>query len=339
MAVASTPGRLAEVVVQQSGQGNQVVAAFLEADAARSYVDKRALRVVGDVSLLAGGDEQTQENGATRIERRSPGLPGKLLACYSPRGGAGTSLLAAALASHAANACSLSTLLIDLDLQNGSQAFFFDITDARRHSIMGLKPLVDEVVARCEGDLDRVAVEAAHVVSDEILLSRTFAVDERLRVLCALDDPAAIDDYADPGTHMEALLAIVSTAFDVVVVDVPNTVDVFTAPALFRADRIALVSLDDVPSQVKVARMLNLMLGPMIQARGLDVRQQCLLTMCRTNRQRLDVPMPIPVAATIPEDARYADAALNRRQSLSRLADTPYARAVGSLAAALGLAG
>ena len=62
------------------------------------------------------------------VQPRRSGGRGQVFACYSPRGGSGTSLLAAALASRIAQDPQLRVLLVDLDLQNGSQSYFFDVT-------------------------------------------------------------------------------------------------------------------------------------------------------------------------------------------------------------------
>ena len=251
---------------------------------------------------------------------RATGGPGQVFAVYSPRGGSGTSLLAATLASRIAQDPALRVLLVDLDLQNGSQSYYFDVTEQKRCSVLGLKPLIDEILVKCDGDLSRVVAEAPSVLSDEILMAKTFE-RENLRVLCALDDPAAIDDYVDPSSHMEALMAVLGNNFDVVILDLPNTVDQFTAPALFRSDRIVVVTPEDIPSQIKVARMLNLVLAPMIEAREMALQERCFLVVSRSSKKKLEVPMPIGIAASLPDDKKYLENfAESTSRSASRLA-------------------
>ncbi|MEA2646485.1 MAG: pilus assembly protein CpaE, partial [Chloroflexota bacterium] len=269
------------------------------------------------------------------VAPRASGAPGQVFAVYSARGGAGTSLLAATLASEVAKNPALRVLLVDLDLQNGSQSYFYDVTEQRRCSVLGLKPLVDEILVKCEGDLSRVAVVAPSVISEEILLAKTFQRDN-LHVLCALDDPAAIDDYMDPSTHMEALMQVLTANFDVVVLDLPNTVDQFTAPTLFRSDRILVVTPEDIPSQIKIARMLNLVLSPMIEARELPLQERCFLVVNRSKKKKLEVPMPIGIAATLPEDDKFIENFAEKHQPLSKSGNTGYPKAVAQLAQLMG---
>ncbi|MGI8609692.1 MAG: AAA family ATPase [Candidatus Dormibacteria bacterium] len=272
------------------------------------------------------------------VQPRKSGGKGQVFACYSPRGGSGTSLLAAALASKIAQDASLRVLLVDLDLQNGSQSYFFDVTEMKRSSVLGLKPLVDEILVRAEGKMERVPAEAGAVISEEILLNKCYRKDN-LYILCALDDPAAIDDYADPSTHMEALVQILANNFDVVVLDLPNTVDMFTAPALFQSDRILVVTPDDIPSQIKVARMLNLVLGPMIEARDLRVQDRCFLVVNRSSKKKLEVPMPVAVAATIPDDKKFMEGFVEKHEPYAKVASSGVGKAVAGLATFLGVGG
>jgi cellulose biosynthesis protein BcsQ len=272
------------------------------------------------------------------VQPRKTGGKGQVFACYSPRGGSGTSVLAASLASRIAQDSGLRVLLVDLDLQNGSQSFFFDVTEMKRSSVLGLKPLIDEILVRAEGKMDRVAAEAGAVISEEILLNKCFRKDN-LYILCALDDPAAIDDYADPSTHMEALVQVLANNFDVVVLDLPNTVDMFTAPALFQSDRILVVTPEDVPSQIKVARMLNLVLAPMIEARDFRVQERCFLVVNRSGKKKLEVPMPVAVAATIPDDKKFVEGFVEKHQPYAKVAGSGFGKAVGQLSTFLGAGG
>jgi cellulose biosynthesis protein BcsQ len=272
------------------------------------------------------------------VQPRRGGGKGQVFSCYSPRGGSGTSVLAAALASRVAQDPGLRVLLVDLDLQNGSQSFFFDVTEMKRSSVLGLKPLIDEILVRVEGDQSRVSAEAGSVISEEILLNKCFRKDN-LYILCALDDPAAVDDYEDPSSHMEALVDVLSNNFDVVILDLPNTVDMFTAPALFRSDRILVATPEDIPSQIKVARMLNLVLAPMIEARDMRVQERCFLVVNRSNKKKLEVPMPVAVAASLPDDKKFIEAFVEKHQPYAKAAGSGYGKAVSQLATFLGSGG
>ena len=368
--VAYSPNRtrLTRLVSEQASSGNRVMAAFLHLESAQAYGVRHPYRLVGEstngAAPAGAGTPPAQEPALTPVSEPdpAPALPlatmpvvtapgqmdavqprksggrGQVFACYSPRGGSGTSVLAAALASRIAQDPQLRVLLVDLDLQNGSQSYFFDVTEMKRSSVLGLKPLIDEILVRAEGHLERVEAEAGAVISEEILLNKCFRRDN-LYLLCALDDPAAVDDYADPSSHMEALVQVLSSNFDVVVLDLPNTVDMFTAPALFQSDRILVVTPDDVPSQIKVARMLNLVLAPMIEARDLRVQERCFLVVNRSGKKKLEVPMPLAVAAALPDDKKFIEAFVEKHVPYARVAGSGYGKAVAQLSTFLGAGG
>lgn len=401
-AFSPSPTRLVRIVSEQTAQGNQVMAAFLNPFTARGYLNRNPMPVVGDsldgdsapaAEAVAAGPEETAmfapgaggepatdafapvaapsdapPDGAPAgyappaeapafaappasaapppmapigavqaVAPRATGGPGQVFAVYSPRGGAGTSLLAATLASRIAMDPALRVLLVDLDLQNGSQSYYFDVTEQKRSSVLGLKPLIDEILVKCDGDVSRVVAEAPSVISEEILLAKTFDRDN-LHILTALDDPAAIDDYMDPSLHMEALMMVLGNNFDVVVLDLPNTVDQFTAPALFRADRIVVVTPEDIPSQIKVARMLNLVLAPMVEARELALQERCFLVVNRSSKKKLEVPMPIGIAASLPDDKKFIEHFAEKHEGLGKSGSTAYPKAVATLATFLGAA-
>ena len=384
--VAYSPNRakLTRLVSEQAAAGNQVMAAFLNDEAARSYAGQHPYALVGEPlngaaaaavptppepafappapAESAGIPQPTFPAAAPQpafeapaapppmpapvaapgqleaVQPRRSGAKGQVFAVYSPRGGSGTSVLAAALAARIAQDQGLRVLLVDLDLQNGSQSYFFDVTEMKRSSVLGLKPLIDEILVRVEGDLSRVPAEAGSVISEEILLNKCFRKDN-LYVLCALDDPAAIDDYGDPSSHMEALVEVLSNNFDVVILDLPNTVDMFTAPALFLSDRILVVTPEDIPSQIKVARMLNLVLAPMIEARDMRVQERCFLVVNRSNKKKLEVPMPVAVAASMPDDKKFIEAFVEKHLPYAKAAGSGYGKAVGQLTTFLGAGG
>jgi cellulose biosynthesis protein BcsQ len=301
-----------------------VAAAFLDTSLARKYADARQLQLVADDA------ESHDERPATEAPRTSP----QIIACYSPSGGAGTSLCAAALALQIANATDLRTLLIDLDLQNGNQAFVFDITEPKRSSLLGLRPLVDQIISRSGRDPAKFGFHAQSILPRDLIMAKTF-VKDNVHVLCALDDPAAIDEYTDPAVHIEALLDTVAPHFDVVVLDLPHNVDLFCAPALFRADDIVLVTRDDIPGQIKMARMLNFVLTPLFAARGVSLAARCHLVVNRSGKRKTDVLMPVDVVGGLPEDEKFETALISRRTPWSRLPNTSYRKSVEQLAETL----
>jgi cellulose biosynthesis protein BcsQ len=384
VAYSNNRARLTRQVGEQAGAGNQVMAAFLNEDAARAYAARHPYRLVGEgmngaaavadappapaapipqdlpamepqADAAAAAPQPFPEPAPAApmpmampdvampgqleaVQPRKSGGKGQVFSCYSPRGGSGTSVLAASLASRIAQDQSLRVLLVDLDLQNGSQSFFFDVTEMKRSSVLGLKPLVDEILVRVGGDVSKVAAEAGTVISEEILLNKCFRKDN-LFVLCALDDPAAVDDYGDPSSHMEALVQVLSSNFDVVILDLPNTVDMFTAPALFQSDRILVLAPEDIPSQIKIARMLNLVIAPMIEARDLRVQDRVFLVVSRSGKKKLEVPMPVGVAASLPDDKKFIEGFIEKHQPYAKSSASGYGKAVSGLATFLGVGG
>src|SRR2546421_669894 len=109
VAFAPSPQRLSRIVTDEAAAGRQVMAAFLNA-----YQQPGPYAQAGIAPAPMDPAQVMQP-----ITPRLSGAPGQVLACYSPRGGAGTSLLAATLASRIAMNPQLRVLLVDLDLQNG----------------------------------------------------------------------------------------------------------------------------------------------------------------------------------------------------------------------------
>jgi len=193
---------------------------------------------------------------ARRSSRRAllPGSDGRLL---QPSGRAGTSLLAAALAAH----------LAGRPVCAPSSSTSTSRTGARPSSSMSPRsgatawPPSSRSWTR-SGPAARVTSNGPERGRQGDLgrdpHRRAFHADG-LHVLCALDDPAAIDDYADPAATWRRCWR--SSAG-------PSTWSSWTSPTPstssppppLPADRIVLLTPEDVPSQVKVARMLNLML-------------------------------------------------------------------------------
>jgi pilus assembly protein CpaE len=202
-----------------------------------------------------------RDAGRARRPREQAGSdPGRIVAVYGPRGGAGTTFLATNLAAACARAGS-SSLLIDLDLQ------FADVTAAvglgagasDLPSVANLAPVLDELHAE---HLERVVQE--HDAGFQVLLAPS-AAEPQLTVA---------------PSQVTALARVASAGHDAVILHLPRALDAGTVAALEVADVILLVVTLDVLALRDARRALDV-----LSARGLD--RKCRLVVNRASRGEL----------------------------------------------------
>jgi pilus assembly protein CpaE len=163
--------------------------------------------VINRVSEMGGGE--------TKAGRKR----GRVIALFSNKGGCGTSFLA----SNLAVALDQPTVLVDLNLQAGSQDLFFGVRP--RFSI------VDLVQNRARLDdrlLDGFLVECA----------------PKLALLAAPHEAEAAEDVRSE--HVVEVIELLRDRHDFVVLDLPHAFDANTIAALDQADEILLVLTLDI---------------------------------------------------------------------------------------------
>jgi pilus assembly protein CpaE len=169
-------------------------------------------------SLAAGRPAGTATKSSSAIE-------GKVVTFFSPKGGAGKTVLACNLAATFARQQQRKTLLLDLDLQFGDAAI-----------MMGIEPektIYDLVMARRELDSDSLAgYVTAHSSGVHVLPAPLRPEDAELVT----------------EERLGHLFAVAKESYDVIVVDTPPFFHGPVLSTLDRTDQLVLVASLDVPS-------------------------------------------------------------------------------------------
>jgi pilus assembly protein CpaE len=162
--------------------------------------------------------------------------PVRLLAVIGARGGVGATSLALSAAWSLAHDSGLSTVLLDLDMQFGAAALSLDLEPGR-----GLREILSNP--------ERI---------DSLLLgSAMIHQSDKLRILGA-EEP--LEDEIEVGpAGLQALLAGLAEAAEVVVADVPRRADRVTRDLLARADLAVVVTDLSLAGMRDTHRLLGLL--------------------------------------------------------------------------------
>jgi pilus assembly protein CpaE len=159
----------------------------------------------------------------------------RLIVCFSPKGGVGTTLISVNIATIAAQLHPGRTLLVDLDLQFGQVATHLNL--AIHHSLADL--------ARDEEALRDIDLMRTYITSH----------DSGLQVLTAPGSPELAQLVT--AKHVERLLATAAGAFDVVVIDAGSTLDERTLTVFEQADCIVLPLVAELGCLKALSTMLD----------------------------------------------------------------------------------
>src|SRR5437588_259245 len=206
--------------------------------------------------------------------------PGKLVTVFSTKGGVGTSVVAASLASALARRASGPVALVDIDLQFGDAAVLCNV--APRHTIL------DAVTAAHSGDGD---------VVQRLLLSYD---PSGMLVLPSPVDPALADQIS--ASDVAAVIEVLRERCSYVVVDTPCAFNDAVISSVETSDSVVFVGAEDVPT------VKNLKVG--LQALRLlnvaDQRVSVVLNRVEGNARlrsgEVERAINFPVTATIPAD-------------------------------------
>lgn len=224
-----------------------------------------------------------------RIARSRPesGRRGRLLAVASTKGGVGKSTIAINTAVHWAATTNQRVLLVDASLQLGVAASLLDLTPEMT--------IAD--VAAMQDRLDAT-----------MLREVTTRHESGLHVLSAPPTPADASEVDD--TCMSIILGVAKSAFDLVIVDSFPLLDATTLAIFDRAEHVAVVTENVVPTLTGTAAMLKTL-------DQLDVRRDrrsLILNRfqnCAGSLSAAEVAEQLrePVAAVIKYDRRVLEAA------------------------------
>lgn len=161
----------------------------------------------------------------------------QIITCVSPGGGFGCSSLCAGLAVAMETLQSRSTLLLDLNLQFGTQYLYHDLTPDK-----GLKEAIENIET-----LDPTAL-AGYVTRHES------GVDH----LGILPDQLILMDEIDRGDLVK-LINLLAQAYEVLIIDLPGHVDALFSLMMERSSNIVLVLKQDVRSVNLGLKLTNLL--------------------------------------------------------------------------------
>ena len=207
---------------------------------------------------------------------------GQIVTVYSPKGGSGCSTVALNTAVVLANA-GKSTLLVDGSFQFGTLAVMLNMKQTT--TILD----VSERVGDLEADLVK-SIALTH--------------DSGLQVLLSPPKPEMADHITEE--HLNIMLPFLRQVFEFVVIDAPSAIDNKTLVLLDNADKILLITDQELPSLKTARDFLNLMTE-------LDYsNEKVMLTMNRVMRKaRISVNdvtniLKRPVVFSVPFDLETA---------------------------------
>ncbi len=151
-------------------------------------------------------------------EKEKPKKEGKIISAFSPKGGVGTSTIAANLAVALSSSGGNRVALVDLNLQFGSQDVIFNL-QPRRH----FADLVSENLT----------------LDEETVTGAMLAHPSGVKILLAPPRPE-MADYVTPEL-VKKVLAVLKNAFDYVIVDCASFLNDITITALEDSDFILLI--------------------------------------------------------------------------------------------------
>ena len=243
----------------------------LEALAARPAAERAPLVVIGDTddaesmraAMRAGArdflpepvseEELKASIGPILAERAVPKSRqnSEMTAFVNAKGGSGATFIACNVAHLLADVSDLDTVLVDLDFQFGALPRYLDLEPKR--SLLEALDVAD--------DLDSAAIDAyltRHESGLAVFSSTAEGAAPQLDMMTMVD-------------RFETVLALLGTAFERVVVDVPRNVESCAAAVLERADTVVLVLQQSVPSLHDATRMYEFL------TRGLAVPSNRIL--------------------------------------------------------------
>lgn len=235
---------------------------------------------------------------------------GKIISVFSNKGGNGTTTIAVNLADALAHYHGKKTLVVDLVLDNGDVAMFFNVNST--YSL---------------ADLAMNAEKADYDFLHSLLVKHSSGV-------YILSNPSMIEDADRISTaQVRDALASLRSMFDFIILDTPHRFDERTLTALEMSEVVLLVSLLNVPSLKNTHKCLELLGRIGIR----DERVKLCMSRSLPNDEISDESvaglMKCPVFFSVPNDYPTVISAINRGKLLREIApDKAVARSFQRLA-------
>ena len=244
-----------------------------------------------------------------------PTAAGQLWTVYSPKGGAGVSTLAANLAVEVQSRGGKSVCLVDLDFQAGDLALLLNLTPA--YTMMD------------------IALNFRRL--DSVFLQGTLTPHPSGLFLLAAASQQGPEMAPIPADQVRAVLELLKSSYDVVIVDTGRPVTDETVAAFTSATRVLLLLELTLPFLRGYRRTMETL-------DGLGVpRERVNVIVSKHGGARAAVPLDeaqktleLTVAHVLPRDDETALAAVNKGVPLAEVkASSPLRRAVADVATAL----
>jgi pilus assembly protein CpaE len=239
----------------------------------------------------------------------------KIIAVYSPKGGAGTSVLAANLAIALQQATQKSVVLVDANLQNGDSHVLLNINTSAS---------IDELREAGVGGIDQEIVEGTVIKH----------ADSEIGLLRAPLSPESAELFTSDAT--KAILTALRDHFDYVVVDTGSSFSEATLTVLEEADVIATLTTLEVTTIHRVSQFFQL--AERVNISLSKVRLVCnrVETYYGIRPNQVESQLRRRFFAQIPEDEKLVVASINRGVPfiVSQKA-APISRAIHTLAGRL----
>lgn len=163
---------------------------------------------------------------------------GRIITVFSNKGGLGKTTIAVNLAMALSEVVGSAVALVDLNLQLGDITTFLDVEP--KQTIVDIARNIGRVdAAYLEGSLAQYTCKGAKVY--------------------VLADPLHVEDAEEvTADQINAVLTVLRSSFEYVVIDTTTSFDTKTLAALDLADQILLVSMVNLPSIRSSQRLLNL---------------------------------------------------------------------------------
>ncbi len=201
----------------------------------RAGADEYILRPVSETDL----DAALQKHGRLWLTRVMPEEQrGQVIAAFSPKGGVGVTTIAINLATHIYSSTKKSTLLVDMDLNAGDAATFFN-----------LKP--SYTISDVTANMSRL---------DKSFLKGVITKHESGVYILA--EPQRIEEATSiMAEDITKVLGLLRTMFDYIIIDTEASVDERTQAALELADCLLLVFVMSLPGIKNMQRCLRYLEG------------------------------------------------------------------------------
>jgi len=273
--------------------------------ALRAGVRDVLVEPIDATELVEAVEEVGDSLAVAPVAAPRPAEPGKIVTVFSTKGGVGTSVIAANLASTLAKRTAAPVALVDIDLQFGDAAVLFNMSP--RHTIV-------DAAATTHGDREVV----------EQLLQRHDGTGVRL--LPAPVDPALADQITS--SDVTGVIEALRERCAYVVVDTPSAFNDAVLSSIEMSDAVVFVGCDDVPTvkNMKVGihalRMLN------VPENRVSLVLNRVEGNSRMQSSEVQKALQFDVAATIPADRAVTDS-VNRGNPV--VVDAPKSKAAKTL--------